>query len=200
MGHTTKLPIRCPQNKGNHKPTQYIVCTLTYLLNQDKSVDSWIDELDPCETSNLNTIATSQDLTNASLLQQNLPHTKILLFNGSPFAWVVFVTKLKDIVQDQSYLNNTQKLHSLQQHVTGEARRAIHGLSNDKTRSVLYLKRLKYTFGQRSRIAQPHLAKITRGNQISKDDNKGLLEFYSSVKWSHLGQISNFKKIDPGQL
>ena len=44
-----------------------------YLLNQDKSVDSWIDELDTCEASNLNTIVTSQDLTMAWLLQQSLP-------------------------------------------------------------------------------------------------------------------------------
>ena len=128
MGHTTKLPIRCPQNKGNHKPTQYIVCTLTYLLNQDKSVDSWIDELDPCETSNLNTIVTSQDLTMAWLLQQNLPCIQILLFNGSPFTWVEFVTKFKDIVHDQSYLNNSQKLHYLQQHVTGECNPLIVNL------------------------------------------------------------------------
>ena len=32
-------------------------------FNQDKSVDSWIDKLDSCETSNLNTIVKSQDLT-----------------------------------------------------------------------------------------------------------------------------------------
>ena len=46
-----------------------------HLHNQGKLVEPWIDELDPCETSNLNTIATSQDLTMAWLLQQNLPHT-----------------------------------------------------------------------------------------------------------------------------
>ena len=39
-----------------------------YLLNQDKSVDSWIDGLDPCEISNLNTQVTSQHLTMAWLL------------------------------------------------------------------------------------------------------------------------------------
>ena len=39
-----------------------------YLLNQDKSVDSWIHEIDPCETSNLNTIGISQDLMMTWLL------------------------------------------------------------------------------------------------------------------------------------
>ena len=92
--------------------------------------------------------------------------------------WLEFVPKFKDLFHDQSYLNNSQKLHYLQQHATGEARREIHGLSTDKRGYVLSLKRLKYSFGQGSRIAQAHLAKITGGKKISKDDNKGLPEFY----------------------
>ena len=127
-------------------------------------------------------MVTSQDLTMAWLLQQNSPRIQIPLFNGSPSTWVEFVTKFKDIVHDQSYLNNSQKLHYLQQHVTVEARRAFYGLSTDKRGYVLSLKRLKYTFGQRSRIAQAHLAKITRGKQISKDYDKGLLEFYYTIR------------------
>ena len=58
---------------------------------------------------------------------------------------------------------------------------AIHQLLTDKRGCVLSLKRLKYTFGQRSRIAQAHLAKITRGKQIRKDDDKDLLEFYYTI-------------------
>ena len=109
------------------------------------------------------------------LLQQKLPRIQIPLFHDSPFTWVEFVTKIKDVIHDQSYLNISQNLHYLQQHVTGEARRAIHGLSTDNTGYVLSLKRLKCT------LAQVHLAKITRGKQISKDDNKGLLEFYYTI-------------------
>ena len=117
----------------------------------------------------------------AWLLQQNLPRIQIPLFNGSPFTWVEFVTKCEDIVHNQSYLINSQKLHYLQQHVTGESRRAIYELSTNKRGYALFLKRLKYTFGQRSKIAQAHLAKITRGKQTSKDDDKGLLEFYYTI-------------------
>ena len=69
-------------------------------------------------------------------------------------------------------------MHYLQQHVTGETRCAIHGLSTGKRRYILSLKRLKYSFGQRSRIAQEHLA---RGKSISKDDDKGLLRFYYTI-------------------
>ena len=42
------------------------------------------------------------------------------------------LTKFKDIFRDQSYLNNLQKWRYLQQHVTGKAKRSIHGLSTDK--------------------------------------------------------------------
>ena len=95
----------------------------------------------------------------AWLLQQNVPRIQRPLFNGSPFTWVEFVTKFKDIVHDQSYLNNSQKLHYLQQHVTGEGKHAIHGLPTDKRGYVLSLKRLQYTFEQRLRIAQAQLGK-----------------------------------------
>ena len=183
--NTWGIPQGCPTDVHKTKETTNLPNISStpeqYLLNQDKSVDSWIDELDPCATSNLNTIAINQDITMTWLLQQNLPRMQIPLFNGSPLALVEFVTKFKDIVHDQSYLNNSQKFHYLQQHVTDEARRAIHGLSTDKRGYVLSLKRLKCSFGQRSRIAQAHLAKITRGKKIGKDDDKGLLEFNYTI-------------------
>ena len=40
------------------------------------------------------------------------------------------------------------------------------------------LKRIKYMFGQRSRISQRYIAKFTRDKPISNDDDKSLLEFY----------------------
>ena len=42
------------------------------------------------------------------------------------------------------------------------------------------MKKLNFTFKQRSQIAQAHLAKI-RGKQISKEDDKDLLEFYYRI-------------------
>lgn len=52
------------------------------------------------------------------------------------------------------------------------------GCKSTKKGYILSLKRRKYTLGQRSRLAKVHLAKITREEQISKDDDTGLLEFY----------------------
>ena len=78
------------------------------------------------------------------------------------------------------YLNNSQKLHSLQQHVSGILKRAILGFSNDEKRYILSLKRLKHTFGQKSRIVEAHFTKVTKVKQIANDDDKGLIEFYYS--------------------
>ena len=41
------------------------------------------------------------------LLQQNLPRIQMPLLNGFSFTWVKFVTKCKDIVLDQGYLNDS---------------------------------------------------------------------------------------------
>ena len=54
------------------------------------------------------------------LLRQSLPRIRIPLLNSFSFTWVKFVTKCKDIVLDQSYLDESQKIHYLQEHVTGE--------------------------------------------------------------------------------
>ena len=43
------------------------------------------------------------------------------------------------------------------------------------------LKRLKYLFGQRSKIAQATLLTVTQGAAVPNDDNDGLLHFYYTV-------------------
>ena len=43
------------------------------------------------------------------------------------------------------------------------------------------LKRIKYMFGQRSRISQAYIAKLTRDKPTSNDDDKSLLEFYYTM-------------------
>ena len=46
---------------------------------------------------------------------------------------------------------------------------------------MLSLKRLKFMFGQKSKIAQAVLEKITRGKVIARDDTNGTLEFYYTL-------------------
>ena len=170
------IPIHINSYYHKEDPIKYEIESV-----RNKSIDSWIDELNPYETELIDKNTTNQDITMAWLLQQNLPRIEIPIFNGSPLKWVEFVIKFKEIVHNHVYLSNTQKLHYLQQHVSGIAKRAILGFANDERGYVLSLKRLKYSFGQKSRIVEAHLTKVTKGKQIANDDDKGLLEFYYSL-------------------
>ena len=115
------------------------------------------------------------------LLKQNLSRIEIPTFNGSPSKWVEFLIKFKKILVNSVYLSNSQKLHYLQQHVPGIAKRAILGFSNDERRCIPSLKRLNYKFEQKSCIPEAHLNKITKGKQIENDDDKCLTEFFFSL-------------------
>ena len=72
--------------------------------------------------------------------------------DGSTTMWLEFVVKFKDLVHDLQFLTNTQRMTYLLQHLEGEAKRAMQCFSNDKVRSIMALKKLKYTFGQKTRI------------------------------------------------
>ena len=66
----------------------------------------------------------------AWLLHQNLPRIEIPTSNGSPLKWVKFVIKFREIVHNYVQLKTSQKLHYLQQHISGIAKRTILGFSN----------------------------------------------------------------------
>ena len=114
-------------------------------------------------------------------LQQNLPGIEIPTFNGSSLKCMEFMIKFKEIVHNHAYLNYSQKLHYLQQHVSGIAKRAILGFSSDKRGYILSLKRLKYKSGEKSCMAEAHLTKVMKGKQIANYNDKGLIESYYSL-------------------
>ena len=63
------------------------------------------------------------------------------------------------------------------------------------------LKRLKYMFGQKSRVAQAHIDKVTRGRSIQNDDVPGLVQFYYTlsdciVKLRQLNYVSDMYSSD----
>ena len=72
-------------------------------------------------------------------------------------------------------------MKGLMQHVDGEAKQALQVFSTNKGGYITALKRTKYMFGQRSRIRQAYIAKMTRDKPISNDDDKSLLEFYYAM-------------------
>ena len=78
--------------------------------------------------------------------------------------------KFKDLVHDQQFLTNTQRMTYLLQHLESEAKRAVQCFSYDKVGYIMALKRLKYMFAQKSQICQVYRQKMTRGKQIGNDD------------------------------
>ena len=123
----------------------------------------------------------SPDVTMAWLVQQSLPRTLLPTFDGSPTQWVNFITKFRDVVHNQQYLNDSQRFLHLMQQLKGHAERSVKGYTNDSRGYVLSLKRLKYLFGQRTKIAQATLLTVTQGAAVQNDDDEGLLEFYYTV-------------------
>ena len=79
------------------------------------------------------------------------------------------------------YMITASVMKGLMQHVDGEAKQALQVFSTNKGGYITALKRTKYMFGQRSRIRQAYIAKMTRDKPISNDDEKSLLEFYYAM-------------------
>ena len=140
-----------------------------------------MDETQINQTPNPTTHGIAPDVTMAWLVQQSLPRATIPTFDGSPLLWVEFITKFRDLVHMQRYLNDTQRSMYLLDHLAGEAKRAVKGYANDSRGYVTSLKRLKFLFGQKSKIAQATLMKVTRGKPVPNDDINALIEFYYTV-------------------
>ena len=115
------------------------------------------------------------------LVQQNLPRTQLPTFDGSPTQWVNFITKFRDVVHQQQYLNDTQRCLHLMQQLLGPAERAVSGFSHDARGYVWSLQRLKFLFGQKTKVAQATLRLVTQGEPIPRDDIAGLVEFYYTI-------------------
>ena len=80
------------------------------------------------------------------------------------------------------YMITASVMKGLMQHVDGEAKQALQVFSTNKGGYTMALKRIKYMLGQRSRIRQVYIAKMTRDKPISNDDDKSLLEFYYAMR------------------
>ena len=154
-------------------------------LNLDNEVDSWIDKLDinrPTRHIGKPEFGgIGPNVTMAWLVQQNLPQPELPKFDGSALRWVTFITKFREIVHDQEYLNDTQRHFYLFQQLIGQAERAVRGFPSNTRGYVLSLQRLKFYFGQKSKIAQATLRIVTKGTAVENDDIASLEEFYYQI-------------------
>ena len=163
-----------PPNMQRQNPMKPIV----------NEVDSWIDQLDETKMQTMPNSVTqgiTADVTMSWLVQQSLPRTTIPTFSGAPVSWVPFITKFYTLIHKQAFLSDEQRSMYLLDHLDGEAKRSVSGYSHNTSGYVLSLKRLKFLFGQRSKVAQAYLSKVTRGNQVPDNDVEALVEFYYTV-------------------
>ena len=148
-------------------------------------VDAWIDTLDPLaepfSTGPSATSVTSVDVTMQWLVHQQLPKLEVPIFDGSPIKWIDFIVKFKDLIHDKLPLSWAQRRSYLVQHLSGEPKCSVEAFTNEYRGYVLTLKRLKYMYGQRVKIAQSHISKVTKGKQIYSDDTNGLARFYFAI-------------------
>ena len=146
-------------------------------------VDSWIDVLNVNDVEimpNRNHID-ENNIAMGFFIQQSLPRMDVPVFDGSPFMWVEFITKFRDLIHDQPYLNVLRKSALLLQHLKGEPKQSVQGYPNNASGYVSSLKRLKFLFGQKGKIAQATIMNITQGKDVPDHNASALSDLYYSV-------------------
>ncbi len=149
----------------------------------NNDVDTWIDLLEPSSNNQVHTLTAGvgPEVLMAWMVQQYLPKVHLPFFSGSALEWVEFIVKFREVVHNQPYLADTQKIQLLLQHLRGEAKKSVRGYANDNRGYVMALKTLKHLFGQRPAVATAILAKVTRGKNIADYDVNALSDFYYSI-------------------
>ena len=181
-------PLRQPQPQQQQQQQhqhQYVYCSPPNQFGtQQNQVDSWIDDLtvnnvvvvpNPLDNNREN------DIAMGFFIQQSLPRMDVPVFEGSPFAWVEFITKFRDLIHDQPYLTVLRKSTLLIQHLEGEPKRSVQGFPNNASGYVFSLQRLKFLFGQRGKIAQATILSITQGKAVPDHNAGALSDLYYSI-------------------
>ena len=115
------------------------------------------------------------------MLQQNLPWIKTPIFVCFSLFWGRIYHQVRRYYPWQRVSKAFNRDCITYTNVIGQARRAIHAYSNDKRGYIFSLRRLKCVFGQKSKGAQAHLWKVSRGKKITSDDDIGLLDYYYTI-------------------
>ena len=164
-------------------PFQLMNATKTkdFVAKESNQVDSWIDQLDVAKPPHDPTVGKLDNSLATWFVQQGLPRIRIPWFDGTPSNYVDFITSFRDLVHNQDYLSTLQRCVYLHQAVRGEVKRSIQGFRNDFEGYVMALKRIKYMFGQRSRIAESVIGKVVNYRPINNRDQDSLTEFYYTL-------------------
>ena len=177
----------------------------TYVNNNDLSanvIDAWIDALDEnYEPAGRAGTIQADIAMSAMIAQQSLPRIEIPKFDGNADKWVEFISKFRDIVHKEAYLNGIRKCSMLYQNLTGDAKRSVAGLPVNHYGYVIALKRIKSLFGDKSKVANAVISRVTRGNVIRADSQKELSEYYYNlsdcvIALQQLNYLSDLRSTD----
>ena len=92
--------------------------------------DAWIDQLGEYGVTSQPQLTTHYHCS-FSAMERSLPKFDLRKFEGSPLDWPLWIGRLKSIVHDQPFLNDSQRLAYLQNTVTGAAESEIQLLGED---------------------------------------------------------------------
>ena len=155
-------------------------------VEASRPVDAWIDDLVPgMETAVLSPSVTSNDLalTVARLeLDRDLPKVELPSFDGTPIMWPRFVEQFYIHVHSRGGLSDARRIEILQSHVTGDAKKLIHGLGYSSHNYAQCLQELKFAFGHRVAVARAYINSVVSGGILQSGDASALRAFYVAVR------------------
>ena len=115
-------------------------------------------------------------------MERSLPKFDLGKFDGSPLHWPLWIGRFKSIVNDQPFLNDSQRLAYLQNTVTGAAEAEIQFLGDDGANYILALRMLKARFADSGKIARAAIAALKVIPSPRTQDQTGLTKLYQTLR------------------
>ena len=143
--------------------------------------DAWIDNLVEFQETVLPAAVTTNLTIAEALLKleasKDIPSITIPDFDGDPLSYTDFVDHFKIHIHDKTHLTDDVRMIQLRMRIKGEAERALAGLGSKGAMYATALKSLKEQFGQPSVIARAVVNKLTKGENITRNNRQALREF-----------------------
>ena len=177
-GHASKVT-----KSGGKDETSPVCSPVTTVTTVAKSVpfDAWIDDLVEFQETVLPAAVTTNLTIAEALLKleanKDIPSITIPDFNGDPLSYTDFLDHFKIHIHDKTHLTDDARMIQLCMRNKGEAERALAGLGSKGIMYATALKSLKEQFGQLSVIARAVVNKLTKGENITRNNRQALREF-----------------------
>ncbi|XP_028395735.1 uncharacterized protein LOC114519763 [Dendronephthya gigantea] len=134
-------------------PTSNTNSSNTEATSQPITFDSWIDELKEFEETKVTLTDDGSQMSIADALlkleaSRDIPNVTLTKFSGNPLDYADFIDRFKIHIHDKPHLTDDMRMIQLKMHVSGDAERAISGLSSKGVMYATALKMIKEQFGQ----------------------------------------------------